>query len=183
MDMMTRLCEGLASRLRIAFYRTLGVRIPGHVSLRAVEIPRRPQCITLEPGAALDRGVTLLATHDDARIVIGAGVYINRHTMLDANELIEIGAGAMIGPFCYLTDHDHTAGPELAPGARPLISRPTRIGPRCWLGAHVSVLKGVTIGEGTVVGAGSVVTKSLPAGVVAVGNPARVVRTLAAEGA
>ena len=108
MDMITRLCEGLASRLRIVFYRTLGVRIRGHVSLRRVEIPRRPHCITLEPGAALDRGVTLLATHDDARIVIGAGVYINRHTMLDANELIEIGAGAMVGPFCYLTDHDHT---------------------------------------------------------------------------
>jgi len=181
--MITRLCEGLASRLRIVFYHLLGVRILGHVSLRAVEIPRRPGCITLERGAALDRGVTLLATHDDARIVIGEGVYINRQTMIDASELIEIGAGAMIGPFCYLTDHDHTAGPGLVPGAGPLISKPTRIGPRCWLGAHVTVLKGVTIGEGSVVGAGSVVTKSLPAGVVAVGNPARVLRTLRLEGA
>jgi len=178
--MITRLCEGIASRLRIVFYRALGVRIRGHVSLRALEIPRRPHCITLEPGAALDRGVTLLATHDDARIVIGAGVYINRHTMIDANELIEIGAGAMIGPFCYLTDHDHTAGEGLAPGAGPLISKPTRIGPRCWLGAHVTVLKGVTLGEGAVVGAGSVVTKSVPPGMIAVGNPARVLKPVPA---
>ena len=176
--MITRICKGLASRLRIAWHRARGVRIIGHVSLRAVEIPQHPQCITLGAGAALDRGVTLLATGSDARIIIGVGVYVNRHTMIDASERIEIGEGAMVGPFCYLTDHDHTAGPGLAPGAGPLISRPVRIEARCWLGAHVTVLKGVTIGTGSVVGAGSVVTKSLPAGVVAVGNPARVLRQL-----
>ena len=180
MDLIARLGAGLASRLRIAWHRARGVRIPGHVALRAVEIPRHPQGITLEAGVALDRGVTLLATGEAARIVIGARVYINRHTMLDASELIEIGADCMIGPFCYITDHDHAAGPGLAPGAAPLIVRPTRIEARCWLGAHVTVLKGVTIGEGSVVGAGSVVTKSLPAGVIAVGNPARVLKPVPA---
>ena len=178
MDMITRLSEGLASRLRIAWHRLRGVRIRGHIALRAVEIPRHPRCITLEAGVALDRGVTLLATQDKARIIIGARVYVNRQTMIDASERLEIGEDTMIGPFCYLTDHDHTASPGLAPGAGPLISRPTRIGARCWLGAHVTVLKGVTIGAGTVVGAGTIVTKSLPAGVVAVGNPARVLREL-----
>ncbi len=178
MDMITRIFEGLASRLRIAWHRLRGVRILGHISLRAVEIPRHPRCITLEAGAALDRGVTLLATHDSARIVIGTGVYINRHTILDASERIEIGEGTMIGPFCYLTDHDHTFTHGVSAADGPLISRPTKIGARCWLGAHVTVLKGVIIGEGSVVGAGSVVTKSLPAGVVAVGNPARVLREL-----
>ncbi len=178
MDMITRICEGLASRLRIAWHRMRGVRILGHVSLRAVEIPRHPRCITLGAGTALDRGVTLLSTNDSARIEIGKAVYINRHTMLDASQQIEIGEGAMIGPFCYLTDHDHTIGPGKSAGDGPLVSRPTIIGARCWLGAHVTVLKGVTIGEGSVIGAGSVVTKSLPAGVVAVGNPARVLRQI-----
>lgn len=176
--MITRILKGLASRLRIACLRLRGVRIPGHVSLRAVEIPRHPRSIALEDGVALDRGVTLLATCDAARIVIGAGVYVNRQTMIDASERIEIGAGTMIGPFCYITDHDHTIGAGLAPGAGPLLSRPTRIGANCWIGAHVTVLKGVVIGKGTVVGAGSVVTKSLPEGVVAAGNPARVLRNL-----
>jgi acetyltransferase-like isoleucine patch superfamily enzyme len=178
MDMIARALEGLASRLRIVWHRIRGVRIPGHIWLRAVEIPRHPRSITVEAGAALDRGVTLLATQESARIIIGARAYLNRHTMIDASERIEIGEDAMIGPFCYLTDHDHTAGPGLAPAAGPLVSQPTQIGARCWLGAHVTVLKGVTIGAGTVVGAGSVVTKSLPAGVVAVGNPARVLREL-----
>ncbi len=178
--MITRLAEGLASRLRIAWHRARGVRILGHISLRGVEIPRRPQCITLAAGVALDRGVTLLPTDDAARINIGASVYINRHTMLDAQELIEIGERTMIGPFGYITDHDHTIRAGIAPGDGPLVSAPVRIGAACWLGAHVTVLKGVTIGDGTVVGAGSVVTKSLPAGVVAVGNPARVLRSVGA---
>ncbi len=176
---LTRLAEGLASRARIAFYKASGMHIHGHISLRAIEVRQRPQCITLEDGAALDRGVVLLATSDRARIVIGPRTYINRHTMLDADELIEIGEGAMIGPFCYITDHDHAVSTGASPADGPLVTAPTKLGARCWIGAHVTILKGVAIGEGTVVGAGSVVTKSLPAGVIAVGNPAKVLREIA----
>ena len=53
---------------------------------------------------------------------------------------------------------------------------PVRIGKNCWLGAGVIVMPGVTIGDNTVIGAGSIVTKDIPAGVVAVGNPCRVLR-------
>ncbi|EDY18353.1 transferase hexapeptide repeat containing protein [Chthoniobacter flavus Ellin428] len=176
---LTRFLEGLTSRARIAYYRSSGMHIHGHVSLRAIEVRQRPQCITLEDGAALDRGVVLLATSDRARIVIGPRTYINRHTMIDADELIEIGESTMIGPFCYITDHDHTVSAWAAPADGPLVTAPTRLGARCWIGAHVTILKGVSIGEGTVVGAGSVVTKSLPAGVIAVGNPAKVLREIA----
>ena len=168
----------MASRRRTLIYRLLGMRIDGRVWLEAIEWPLRPSCITLANGAALDRGVTLLATNHAARIVIGESCYVNRHTMLDASALIEIGAQTMIGPFCYITDHDHIFGPGAAPGETPLVSEPTKIGQRCWLGAHVSVLKGVTIGDGTVVGAGSVVTKPLPPGVVSAGSPAKVLRKI-----
>lgn len=175
---LRKLFQSLASRRRLLWYRLLGMRVEGKAWLARIEPPMRPQCVTLKDGAALDRDVTLLAVSDAARIVIGARCYINRRVMFDASELIEIGDDAMIGPGCYLTDHDHTFGAGQAPGQTPLVSAPTRIGARCWLGANVTVLKGVTIGEGTVVGAGSVVTKDLPAGVVAVGVPARVVREI-----
>ncbi len=178
--MIVRLLEGLASRLRVIFYRALGVKIRGHVSLRAIEIRRRPGCVTLEDGAALDRGVVLLATSDTARIVIGPRTYLNRHTMIDADALVEIGAQTMIGPFCYITDHDHAARSGAAPADGALISTAVRIGERCWIGAHVSILKGVTIGDGAVIGAGSVVTKSVPPSVIAVGNPARVLKPVPA---
>lgn len=180
MDVILRIFSGLASRWRIFFHGARGLQIQGHVRLAAIEIPQRAKSILLRDGAALDRGVVLLSTSDEARIDIGPRTYINRHTMIDANASIEIGAETMIGPFCYLTDHDHAVAPGLAPAAGALVSAPTRIGERCWLGANVTVLKGVTIGDGTVVGAGSIVTKSLPAGVIAVGNPARVIKSIGA---
>jgi acetyltransferase-like isoleucine patch superfamily enzyme len=173
-----KLWQSVASRRRAWIYRLLGMRIDGKVWLEAIEWPLRPGCVTLASGAALDRGVTLLATNDSARIVIGENCYVNRHTMLDASTRIEIGAQTMIGPFCYITDHDHAFGVGAAPGETPLVSEPTRIGQRCWLGAQVSVLKGVTIGDGTVVGAGSVVTKSLPPNVVTAGSPAKILREI-----
>lgn len=176
--MMLRLCQAIASRVRGLVFRQLGVQMAGSCWLRAVEIPRHHRGIRLAEGVALDRGVTLLATRDGARIEIGRNTYLNRQTMIAADTLVEIGDEVMIGPFCYLTDHDHTFAAGQAPGAGPLVAEPTRIGARCWLGAHVTVLKGVTIGDGTVVGAGAVVTRSLPPGVLAVGNPARVLREL-----
>jgi len=179
MDIIVRLLAGLASRLRIAFYRVQGMRIRGHVLLRAIEVKGPAACIALDDGAALDRGVVLLVTSERARIVIGLHTYLNRHIMIDADELVEIGERTMIGPFCYITDHDHAIRAGAAPADGPLVSAPTRLGARCWIGAHVTILKGVSIGDGTVVGAGSVVTKSLPAGVIAVGNPARVLREIA----
>ena len=173
-----KLLQSVESRIRQTVFRCVGMRLAGKVWLGRIEWPNRPYCVSLGKGAMLDHGITLLATSDRARIVIGAGVYINRHTILDVDELVELGDETMIGPGCYLTDHDHAFTKDTAPGAGPLIVEPTRIGKRCWLGAHVTVLKGVTIGDGTVVGAGSVVTKSLPPGVLAVGAPARVIREL-----
>lgn len=178
MDVIARWCQAATSRLRIAFYRARGLNITGHVCLRAIEVPRHAQAITLEDGAALDRGVVLLATNADARILIGPQCYINRYTIIDASSAVEIGPHCMIGPFCYITDHDHSFGAEVAPADGPLIAASTRLGARCWVGAHVTILKGVIVGEGSVIGAGSVVTKSLPARVLAVGNPARVLRQL-----
>ncbi len=180
MDVIFRIAKGLASRLRVLFYRARGMKIRGHVLLRAIEIGSRARGITLGDGAALDRGVVLLATSDEARIEIGARGYINRHTLIDANDLVSIGDETMIGPFCYITDHDHGVRAGTRPYDNPLVSAPTRIGARCWIGAHVSILKGVTIGDDTVIGAGSVVTKSLPSGVIAVGNPARVLKPVPA---
>jgi acetyltransferase-like isoleucine patch superfamily enzyme len=171
--------QGIKSRYRNWYYRMLGVRLQGYVWMRDIEIPRNFDQIELAVGVALDRGVVLLCTGDankSIKIRIGSGTYINRYTMLDAAQLLEIGNNCAIGPGCYLTDHDHGNDPGLPPLSQPLISAPTRLGNEVWLGAHVSVLKGVSIGDRAVIGAGSVVTKDIPAGAVAVGVPARVVR-------
>ena len=83
----------------------------------------------------------------------------------------------MIGPNCVLATANHPILPELREKAYQY-NLPIRIGRNCWLGAGVIVVPGVTIGDNTVIGAGSVVTKDIPANVVAVGNPCRVLRTI-----
>lgn len=176
MESLTRIAQGLISRYRQAWLRLRGAEIQGPVWLRSVEIPRFATRIKLGAGVALDRGVTLLVSDGSASIPaieIGARTYINRHTIIDACERVEIGDDCMIGPFVYITDHDHSKGEDGRPAAGPLVSKPVVIGKRVWIGAHASILKGVTIGEGSIVGAGAIVTRSVPASVTVAGNPAR----------
>ncbi len=176
-NLILRLPISFASRIRRLWFGLLGVHFTGRADLRRISIPRNPWDVSLG-ACALDDGVVLLTSGGKTgspRIVIGDGVYINRWTMLDASERIEISDGVMIGPHVYIADHDHGTAPGMNVGAQPLVSAPTRIGKGAWLGAHVSVLKGVTIGEGAVVGAGAVVTRDVPAGAIAAGVPAKVV--------
>ena len=166
---------GLASRGRNVFYRLLGVRIAGYAWLRRISVPRQWEDITIEEGAALDDGVVLLCSGErcQSKICIGAGSYINRHTIIDASLEIQIGRKCLIGPFCYLTDHDHGQKLGEAMASQPLKSARVRIGNNVWLGAGVIILKGVTIGDDSVVGAGAVVTRDLPVASRAMGVPAR----------
>jgi maltose O-acetyltransferase len=90
---------------------------------------------------------------------------------------ITIGDDVQMGPYVQLLTPTHPTDAGLR-GDKWEAAAPITIGANVWLGGGVIVLPGVTIGENTVVGAGSVVTRNLPANVVAAGNPARVVRTL-----
>ncbi len=107
------------------------------------------------------------------KLVIGEGTYINRFTMIDVSESLTIGRDCMIGPHCYLTDHDHGFDPGRPRDRQPLLSAPVAIGNNVWIGAGVAVLKGVTIGDGAVIGAGAVVTHDVAAATIATGIPAR----------
>jgi maltose O-acetyltransferase len=94
---------------------------------------------------------------------------------------ITIGDDVQIGPNVQLLTPTHPVEPEPRRDKWEA-AEPITIGDNVWLGGGAIVLPGVTIGENTVVGAGAVVTRDLPANAVAVGNPARVVRTLDASG-
>ncbi len=88
-----------------------------------------------------------------------------------------IGDNVMIAPNVTIATGTHPISPELRLKAAQF-NVPVRIGNNVWLDAHTVVLPGVTIGENSVIGAGSIVTKDIPANVVAVGNPCRVVREI-----
>jgi len=178
MRLLHRLGQGLASRGRNLTYRMLGVDLRDYCWLRAVEIPRNWKDITLH-GCALDRGVVLLCSGPPrpGKIEVGFGTYINRFTMIDAHERVRIGRDVMIGPHGYITDGNHGTAPGASIKSQPMIARPVEIEDEAWIGANVTILAGVRIGRGAVIGASSVVTRDIPADAIAFGSPATVHRT------
>jgi acetyltransferase-like isoleucine patch superfamily enzyme len=106
-----------------------------------------------------------------ATIRIGNGTYLNRGVELVAAQEITIGRDCKIARDVIIMDTDQHALPN-----GEIVTRPVTIEDRVWIGARAIVLKGVTIGHDAVIGAGSVVTRDIPPGAIAVGVPARVVR-------
>lgn len=182
-NLLMRAPSSVGSRLRVAKLRAMGARIAPRCRLMRVDVPKNPWDIQLDEGVALDNGVTLLGVGSRQaapRIRIGARCYVNRWTMFDASLSIAVGPDVMIGPFCYITDHDHGTEPGELVSAQALREAPVVIERNVWLGAGVIVLKGVRIGEGAVVGAGSVVSRSIPPGARVAGVPAREIGAMVA---
>jgi len=117
-------------------------------------------------------------------LVFGNDVQMNDYVHITAMESVKIGNNVLMASKIYISDCSHgsyggnenDSDPDMIPIARPLFSKPVVIEDNVWLGEFVSVLPGVTIGKGTIVGANSVVSKSLPEYVIAVGSPAKPVK-------
>ncbi len=108
-------------------------------------------------------------------ISIGKNVFINSGCHFQDQGGISIDDGALIGHNVVLATLNHDLNPEKRADTYPA---PIKIGKNVWIGSNSTVLPGVTIGYGAVIGAGSVVTKDIPPMTVAVGNPARVIKTI-----
>ena len=107
----------------------------------------------------------------------GKMVYANYHLTCVDDTHIYIGDYTMFGPNVTIATAGHPILPELRI-KQYQYNMPVHIGTNCWIGAGAIIMPGVTIGDNTVIGAGSVVTKDIPADVVAVGNPCRVMRPI-----
>jgi acetyltransferase-like isoleucine patch superfamily enzyme len=132
------------------------------------------------PWVLIEPGCWFALYPDTAQLEIGEGTIVNLGCMLAATERITIGSHCMFANYCFVADADHRYDDATVPvtwqGMQP--KGPVTIEDNCWFGTNCVVTGGVTIGERTVVGANSVVTKDLPAGVIAAGAPARVIREI-----
>lgn len=164
------------------------VKICPHSKVAYRKISVRRNC-ALEIGCGSIVEGSISFDKDGASVKIGARVFVGASNLVCARE-IEIGDDVLISWGCTIVDHNsHSlAWPGRARdvenwflGAKDwsaVKAAPIKIGSKAWLGFNVSVLKGVTIGEGAVVGACSVVTRDVPPYTVVAGNPAKVIREI-----
>jgi maltose O-acetyltransferase len=118
-----------------------------------------------------------LFIHNPANVRLGSSVFMAYGCCLFANAEICIEDEVLLGPYCVMASGNHT---RLNGSFRygKAMAAPIRVGRGCWIGAHVTITGGVTIGPGSLVAAGAVVSRDVPAGVMAAGVPARVVKNL-----
>jgi maltose O-acetyltransferase len=122
----------------------------------------------IQPPFACDYGYNLS---------IGDNVFVNFNTVILDCASVTIGEGTQMGPGVQILAADHPRDPQARRSLLEL-ARPVSIGSNVWIGAAAVVLPGVSVRDDSIIGAGSVVTRDIPSGVVAVGSPCRVVRTL-----
>ena len=188
---------GLA--LRKAFYPSVLGSVGRNVVFGRNVVIRHGGKIHIGSGVIVDDGCVLDAKGDGgSRILIGGGVFVGRNTIvytkgggvvelgddvnvganctLYAKNRLSVGAGTLIAAYCHLMSggqYDYRSATPLH--EQDSVSRgPTTIGPGCWLGSKVVVQDNVSVGAGTVIGTGAVVTEDVPAEAVAMGVPARV---------
>ena len=169
----------LAGRNRVR--RQLQGRDAGIRVHRTVDV-RSPDRLSLGTGVVVDHCVLLHCggmewSHPEAGISIGRQSYIGPNSVLFGGGGIEIGDAVLISPGVVITSHQHTfeeQGVDIQ--AQPLEFARVVIDRNVWVGANATVVPGIRVGEGAVIGAGAVVTHDVPAGAVVVGVPARVLR-------
>lgn len=133
--------------------------------------------LVLGSGAYLDRGVIIWIGNEQNRsgvISIGERVYVGPYSFLGSHHTLTIGEDSMIGANAYIITVNHeTVRKDMPYSQQGYRGANVSIGKNVWIGCHVTILPGVTIGDHAVIGAGSVVTKSVPSGETWAGVPAR----------
>ncbi len=191
--MFTWLIPILEFRARRALLRHPNVKINPAAKVKFRDIRMHAgSCLEIGEGSIVEAG--LVSEREGASIVIGRNTFVGVSLIASATR-IEIGDDVLISWGCTIVDHNshpiawadrkedvknHYKNPNIKDWSR-VTTKFIRIGNKAWVGLNVIILKGVEIGEGAVVGAGSVVTKDVPAWTVVAGNPARVIRELPIE--
>ena len=132
-------------------------------------------------GKEVDKSFTLFPpfyTDCGKNIHIGKNVFINSCCKFQDQGGISIGDGSLLGHNVIIATLNHMQEPSRR---QSLLPKPVVIGNNVWIGASVTILPGVTIGDNAIIGAGSVVTKDIPANSVAVGSPCKVIKSIKGE--
>ncbi|MBN9110024.1 MAG: acyltransferase [Pseudonocardia sp.] len=145
---------------------------------RRVELHARPGYGRLEIGRWVHIGDGNSIRCHEGSLRIGDKVVLGKDNTVNCYLDVEIGAATIVADWVYVTDFDHRVEDVTVPiKDQGIVKAPVRIGPDCWLGVKSTVLRGTRIGRGTVLGAHAVARGDIPEFSIAVGAPARVVRS------
>jgi acetyltransferase-like isoleucine patch superfamily enzyme len=174
----------------VRYWRLLRFRLANpHVVLRGmvflgrdVEVYARPGFGRLEIGRWVHIGDGNSLRCHEGSLRIGDKVVLGNLNTVNCYLDVEIGAATIVADWVYVTDFDHVIDDVRVPMKdQGIVKSPVRIGPDCWVGVKVTVLRGTRVGRGSVLGANAVVRGDVPDWSVAVGTPARVVRDRRAD--
>jgi len=175
---------GLLGIVRLMF--SLALSKAYFPSARIVRFPfyiRKEGKLKIGNGFSANAGLVIDIYGQESQLIIGDNVMANYRLHIGSAKYIKIGSNTLFGSDCTVMDHSHGgykgkfhSDPSIPPVKRDLVSSPIVIGNNCWFGDRVFIMPGVTIGDGVVVGAGSIVTKDIPANSLVVGAPAKIIK-------
>lgn len=189
LGMVRRSLEWKAER-RLRSFPIVDIDPSAKVTFRSIRM-KSTNRLAVGKGSILQASVSF--EKDNAELLVGSNTFVGASHLVCAVR-IEIGDDVQVSWGCTIIDSDlhaiswskrrNDAHEWWYNGRKDwshVLSKPVKLGNKCWLGTHVIVVKGVEIGEGAVVAAGSVVTKDVPPWTIVGGNPAKVVRTIPAD--
>ena len=167
-----------ASTLRTLYWRLLGMTIGRQSKLSSMRVTW-PHRVILGPRCSLEHAVYMNIAGgyaEDLAITVGEGTFIGSGCEFNIVSRLTIGPSCLIASGSRFIDHNH--GMDLGPGMKEQaeIKAPITLGSDVWIGANCIILKGVTIGDGAILAAGSVLTTSVPPNAIFGGVPARLLR-------
>lgn len=163
-------------RLRANLWRLRGAKIAPKTRVGKNCIIERPWNLDSGKNVTIEHRNFIKIVSEKARVSIGDHTFLGHGSELDISEELVIGNNVLIAPRCFITDHNHRIDASELIANQGCESRPICIKDDVWLGAHVVVLSGVTIGKGAVVAAQAVVTKDIEPYSVVAGVPAKFIR-------
>lgn len=167
------------SRLRVWYWRALGMTIGSGTRLSSLRVTW-PHRVSLGDRCSLEHSIYLNCAGpyvDGFGIVIGDGCFIGSACEFNIKSRITIGPSCLIASGTRFIDHNHGTDPSLPMKLQEEDEAAITIGADVWIGANSIILKGITIGEGAIVAAGTVVTKSIAPMAIHAGVPARFIRS------
>lgn len=131
--------------------------------------------ISVESNVVVKARTRICAAQPDATISIGANTTVGHYTFVFASIGVDIGSDCLIAPFCYIVDSNHGIRKDQLIREQEMTASKISIGSDVWLGCGARILRGVTVGNGAVIAAGTVVSQDVPEHAIVIGNPAQIV--------